>query len=144
MQLTGAPQIYLTPDPAEEVTSLRWPPPVLNKSHRKDERSVTEETKRCLCQHMSQKLLVLRTMLRLSQAELAQVIGVSRQTVVAMEANKRPISWNTFLSLILVFSKHKSTNQLMRLCGIYTDELDRYLFAGDGGDDVLLPEQTVT
>lgn len=104
---------------------------------------MTEETKRCLCQRMSQKLLVLRTMLRLSQAELAQVIGVSRQTVVAMESNKRPISWNTFLSLILVFSKHKSTNRFMRLCGIYTDELDRYLFAGDGGDDGLLPEQTI-
>lgn len=103
---------------------------------------MTEETKNTLCQRMSEKLLVFRTMLRLSQADLAKKIGVSRQTVVSMESCKRPISWNTFLSLILLFSKNKSTNQLLKLYEIYTDELERYLLVGEEGDALLLPEQT--
>lgn len=103
---------------------------------------MTEETKNILCQRMSEKLLVFRTMLRLSQADLAKKIGISRQTVVSMESGKRPMSWNTFLSLILVFSKNQSTNQLLKLYEIYTDELERYLFVGEEGDALLLPEQT--
>lgn len=93
---------------------------------------MTEEAKLLLCQRMSDKLLVLRTALRLSQADLAKRIGISRQTVVALEANKRPISWNTFLSLILFFSKNRNTDQLLRLYEIYTDELEQYLFIGEG------------
>lgn len=97
---------------------------------------MTEESKNELCQRMSDKLLVLRTMLRLSQADLAKIIGVSRQTVVSMESGKRPISWNTFLSLILVFSKNQGTNQLLKLYEIYTDELESLLFVEEEGEDL--------
>lgn len=69
----------------------------------------TDEKAR-LCQHMSDHLLFLRTMLRLSQADLAKKIGVSRQTVVAMETQKRPISWNVFLALVLLFYKNPHTH----------------------------------
>lgn len=103
-------------------------------------RDVTEEIKRELCGRMSAKLLVLRTMLRLSQADLAKMIGVSRQTVIAMETNKRPIAWNTFLALILVFSKNKSTDQLLKLYEIYTDELEQHLFVKEEGDALSVPE----
>lgn len=93
----------------------------------KGEGNVTEENKIQLCTRMSDQLLVLRTVLRLSQADLAERIGVSRQTIIALENNKKPISWNTFLSLILVFSKNRNTAQLLKLYDIYTDELNAYL-----------------
>lgn len=91
---------------------------------------------------MADKLLVLRTMIRLSQAELAQMIGVSRQTIIAMETNKRPISWTSFLSLVLVFSKNQNTNQLLKLYGIYTDELERFLNKREGDEPLLLEQKT--
>ena len=91
---------------------------------------------------MADKLLVLRTMIRLSQAELAQMIGVSRQTIIAMETNKRPISWTSFLSLVLVFSKNQNTNQLLKLYGIYTDELECFLNKREGDEPLLLEQKT--
>jgi len=104
---------------------------------------MTEDVKKQLCLRMSDNLMVLRTMLRLSQAELASKIGVSRQTIVALEANKRPISWNTFLSLLLVFSKNQNTNQLLKLYEIYTDELEDYLFVGIKEEVPLLEESQI-
>ena len=80
-----------------------------------------------LCQNMSDHLLVLRTMLRLSQADLSKKIGVSRQTIVAMETQKRPISWNVFLALVLLFCKNPHTQLMLEIFGIYTKELDEYL-----------------
>lgn len=88
---------------------------------------MTEEEKSIVLNNMTEHLLVLRTLLRLSQADLAKMIGVSRQTLVAVENKKRPLSWNTFLSLLLIFSKNPSSRQLLTLYGIYTDTLDLYL-----------------
>ena len=39
--------------------------------------------------NMTKNLSVLRTMLNLTQAELASIIGIGRQTLVAVENNKR-------------------------------------------------------
>ena len=52
---------------------------------------------------MITELPVLRARLGLSQEELGEKIGLSRQMVVAMETRKRPMTWNTYLSLILLF-----------------------------------------
>ena len=101
---------------------------------------MTDEMKRVLCERMADKLLVFRTMLRLSQAELADLIGVTRQTIAAMETKKRPISWNLYLTLILVLSKNYSTHQLLILYEIYTDELQQYLCVEEG-DGVLVPKE---
>lgn len=88
---------------------------------------MTDAEKSDVLEKMAEHLLVLRTLLRLSQADLAKMIGISRQTLVAVENKKRPLSWNTFLSLILVFSRNASSRQLLSLYGIYTDALDSYL-----------------
>ena len=76
-------------------------------------------------QKMTQSLPVLRTMLQLSQAQLAELIGVGRQTLVAFETGKRTMTWNTFLSLLFVFSQRQETRELLNVLGIYTDELKR-------------------
>ena len=76
-------------------------------------------------QKMTQSLPVLRTMLQLSQAQLAELIGVGRQTLVAFETGKRTMTWNTFLSLLFVFSQRKETRELLNVLGIYTDDLKR-------------------
>ena len=76
-------------------------------------------------QKMTQSLPALRTMLQLSQAQLAELIGVGRQTLVAFETGKRKMTWNTFLSLLFVFSQRQETRELLNVLGIYTDELKR-------------------
>ena len=88
------------------------------------------ELKEKLIRNMVDNLLVLRTKLRLKQIELANMIGVTRQTYMAIETGKRPLPWSTFLALILIFSKNKDTNMLMKVFNIYTDELNEYIKSG--------------
>ena len=85
------------------------------------------EMKRILIDRMTENLPVLRKKLKLSQAALAECVGTSRHTVMQMENKKRPMTWSTFLSLVLVFEKNEETARLMRALEIYTDELDGML-----------------
>lgn len=82
--------------------------------------SINQET---AIKKMTQSLPALRTMLQLSQAQLAELIGVGRQTLVAFETGKRTMTWNTFLSLLFVFSQREETKELLSVLGIYTNEL---------------------
>lgn len=76
---------------------------------------------------MSENLMVLRTKLRLKQSELAEKVGVSRQTLLEIEKGKRTMQWNTFLALLSVFREDISTSGLLEHFEIYTPELGRYL-----------------
>ena len=76
---------------------------------------------------MTENLPVLRKKLKLSQEGLAQIIGTSRYTVMLIETRKRRMTWNTFLSLILLFDKNADTSVLLRVLDIYTEQLDGYL-----------------
>ncbi|MBQ8235639.1 MAG: helix-turn-helix domain-containing protein [Clostridia bacterium] len=80
-----------------------------------------------LIEKMAENLPMLRTKLGLTQEEMASMIGVSRHTVISMENQKRPMTWNTFLSLILIFSYDHDTKLLMRALGIFTVELEDFL-----------------
>ena len=80
-----------------------------------------------LVQNMTQNLLMLRKRLGLTQEELAEKIGVSRSTIISIENNKREMTWNTFLSLMLVFTKNESTDKLLNVLEIYTDEFHEFI-----------------
>ena len=84
------------------------------------------ETREVLIDRMVENLPVLRRKLKLSQETLAQIIGSSRYTVMLIETKKRRLTWNTFLSLVLLFEKNEDTAVLLRALGLYTDELDAY------------------
>lgn len=80
-----------------------------------------------LVEIMAHNLSVLRMKLNLSQENLAEIIGVTRQTISAIENEQRSMTWPVFMSLVLVFLKNKETKRLMVLFGIYTKELDEYI-----------------
>ena len=82
------------------------------------------EIKEVLIERMTENLPVLRKKLKLFQDALAQIIGSSRYTVMLLETKKRKMTWNTFLSLVLLFDKNEDTAVLLRALDIYTDELD--------------------
>jgi DNA-binding XRE family transcriptional regulator len=88
---------------------------------------MTNEEKSILMSQMAQNLPILRAKLSLTQVDLAERIGVSRHTLIAIENKQRQMSWPTFLSLMLFFSKNSGTNQLLGVLGIVTEELNEYL-----------------
>ena len=80
-----------------------------------------------LIKNMTENLPVLRAKLGITQEDLAEKIGISRSTIVSIENKEREMTWNTFLSLILVFTKNEDTNKLLNVMEIYTDELHDFI-----------------
>ena len=80
-----------------------------------------------LIRNMTDNLPMLRRCLDLTQEELADKIGVSRSTIISIENKKREMTWNTFLSLMLLFTKNEGTNKLLNILEIYTDEFHSFI-----------------
>ena len=80
-----------------------------------------------LIKNMTDNLPMLRRCLDLTQEELADKIGVSRSTIISIENKKREMTWNTFLSLMLLFTKNEGTNKLLNVLEIYTDEFHSFI-----------------
>lgn len=85
------------------------------------------EAREVLVDKMTENLPVLRKKLKLSQENLAKIIGSSRYTVMLIETKKRRLSWNTFLSLVLLFDKNEETAVLLKALEIYTEDLDNMI-----------------
>lgn len=86
-----------------------------------------ERRKEQLTDNMVSNLPVLRKALGVSQEGLANMIGLNRSTVAAIENRKRKLPWDTFLALLLVFTKNKETDRLLNAMEIYTDELNSFI-----------------
>lgn len=69
------------------------------------------------------ELPVLRAKIGLSQAELGEIVGLSRQTYSSIETKKRNMSWNTFMALMMFFSVNESTSEYVASSGLITSEL---------------------
>lgn len=92
------------------------------------ERCVLSKTeKNVLMDKLVKELPVLRAKIGISQEELGLMIGVSRQTLSAIENRKRDLSWNMFVILALFFFFNKGTSEMILSSGIFSDNLKRYL-----------------
>lgn len=89
----------------------------------KNKKTVLSVDRQRYAQLMAQNLPVLRAGLNLSQSELAEIIGVTRQTLSAAESGARELSWGNFISLLYVFTQNRKTLPLLQTLGIYTEEL---------------------
>ena len=52
---------------------------------------------------LTENLASLRAKADITQGEISNLIGISRQTYYAIETGQRTMSWNTYLSLLLFF-----------------------------------------
>lgn len=77
-----------------------------------------------ITERMADNLPVLRKKAGLTQTDLADMLGVSKYTILMIEKKQRKMTWNTFLSLILIFSKNEETDKMLSLFDIYTEELN--------------------
>lgn len=83
-----------------------------------------DEMRNTLMERMADNLPTLRAKAKLTQSDLADLIGVSKFTVLSIEKKQRKMTWNTFLSLVLVFTKNDETDKMLTLFEIYTDEFN--------------------
>lgn len=80
-----------------------------------------------LIKQLTNELPVLRAKIGVSQDELSNIIGISRQTYSAIETGKRQMSWNTFLSLILIFGCNEKTSPMIDGMKIISPELSEII-----------------
>lgn len=65
----------------------------------------------------------LRAKVGINQEEIANIIGLSRQSYYAIENKKKPMSWNTYLSLIFFFGICASSAEMLKELRIYPIDL---------------------
>lgn len=76
---------------------------------------------------LTEELPVLRARVGLSQDELSNIIGISRQTYSSIETGKRKMSWNVFLSLLLVFGYNEKTSAMLEASEAFPPALKNIL-----------------
>lgn len=72
---------------------------------------------------LTPNLPALRVLAEISQEELSNLLGISRQTYSAIERKIRKMSWSTYLSLILFFDHNKKTHKMLRMLSLFPREL---------------------
>ena len=97
----------------------------------RDERGYFSIDRKKYTQAMANNLPVLRAKLGMSQTELAEMIGVTRQTLSSAECGARELSWNNFVSLLYIFTQNEETVPLLTALGIYTPELTNLFRVAD-------------
>ena len=76
---------------------------------------------------MAEHLPELRKTLGISQSDLADFIGSTRQSINSIENKKRPMMWDTFMSLMLLFISNSDTKKQLDNLDINTKEISGFL-----------------
>lgn len=84
---------------------------------------LTDEEKDSFIATLTPNLTVLRTKAEISQEELANLNGISRQTYSAIERKVRRMAWSTYLSLVLFYDHNQKTHKMIRQLSIFPQEL---------------------
>lgn len=98
---------------------------------------LTEEERQTYMNALAEELAPLRAKAGISQVELCNLIGISRQTYSAIEGRKRAMTWSTYLSLILFFDRHRGTREMLRHLKAYPEELFLRINGGEPYEDSL-------
>lgn len=69
------------------------------------------------------ELPVLRARIKVSQAELARGVGISRQTYSLIETKKQRMTWVTFMAMIAFFSGYPRTRAHLVSLGLIENEI---------------------
>ena len=89
--------------------------------------TLDEKSKKMYCEALAENLPVFRAKLGVSQEELANRIGLSRNMLACIETKKKEMSWITFVALALLFLKNEDTAPIFKSLNIYDEELDNFL-----------------
>lgn len=96
---------------------------------------ISDEEKYALIDKLTPELSLLRAKAEISQEEIANIIGTSRQTYGSIERKARRMSWNTYLSLVWFFDCNRKTHNMIRGMDAFPHELVKKFNDGDEPSD---------
>jgi len=97
-----------------------------------------EKEKEKIVKEFVDLLPMLRARLGITQQELGERVGATRQTIMFVENKRRQLTWSMFLSLAFLFVMDSRTRPFLMASGIISEDLSRILF----GDTSMLTETT--
>ena len=97
---------------------------MLNRESYMDYWRISPEEKNILIKKLTFALPALRGITKATQDEIANAIGVSRQTYNAIEMQKRTMSWNNYMSLLLFFDYNPNSHIMIRQLEAFPPQLD--------------------
>lgn len=74
---------------------------------------------------MTKNLPVLRASIDLTQEQLGAKLGVSRQTIVAIENVKSPLTWSLYLAIVCVFQQYEESQLLLKSFELFDSDFIR-------------------
>lgn len=69
------------------------------------------------------ELPVLRARIDMTQDEISEIVGLSRQTYSSLETRKRKMTWSNYIALLFVFYYNPITREAIEFAGLFPDEL---------------------
>ena len=88
---------------------------------------IPEVEKEKLIDVLTEELPSLRAKIGFTQDDLCKVVGISRQTYSPIETKKKRMSWNIFLSLLMLFVNDEKTSPIIESIGAFPDILKESL-----------------
>lgn len=76
-------------------------------------------------------LPVLRARIGMTQDEIGEIVGISRQTYSSIETRKRKLSWTTYRSLLFVFYFDSDTRESIENADLFPENLKKTLNVND-------------
>ncbi len=89
--------------------------------------TLREDEKQKLVRCLAKNLRTLRSGCGWSQEKLASMVGVTRQTILAVENGKRDMTWTMFLAFSYLFMGNEKTHKEFLSSGAYTEALADFL-----------------
>lgn len=89
--------------------------------------NISKGKKQQLAKVLSGNLSMLRVKMGISQAELAEMVEVTRQTVSAFESGQREMPWHMFLAFMMIFTSNSVTKRLLEAMEIYNDDFKQFI-----------------
>ena len=84
---------------------------------------INEAYKEASIEILQDNLPALRVKVGINQEELANIIGLSRQSYYPLESKKRKMSWSVYLALIFFFSACTESAEMLKELRIYPIDL---------------------
>lgn len=76
---------------------------------------------------LAKELPILRKMVGLTQKDLGEILGVSRQTITNIESGTSKMKWSLFLAAMFVFSLDQTTSEYLKTRDIPYQQLKEWL-----------------
>lgn len=76
---------------------------------------------------LSKELPVLRKICKLTQQQLGDIVGVSRQTITNIESGRFEMKWSLFLALMFLFGLDDDSSKYLKRIDIPYDEVKKWL-----------------